>query len=351
MEDNTNKKKQPGVIDLRLISKKIWENKKLFYKILPIVFVFSVIYIFSKPRYYASQVKLAPEMESGLGGGTLGSIAATMGFDLGNMQTSDAITPILYPDLMDDNGFVTNMFDIKVTDIDGEINTTYYKYLKDYQKEAWYSYPIIWLKQLLPKSDKGTGAKGGFNPYHLSRNDNDIANKIRDNIVISIDKKTGIITINAVAQDPLICKTLADSVTSRLQVFITNYRTNKARNDYEYYKKLAADAKSDYEKVRRKYGSLSDANMDVTMKSMELVLTDLENDMQLKYNTYSTMCTQREAAKAKVQDCTPAFTVIEGAAVPIKPAGPKRMLFVIGMLLLASIGITFYTLRDVIIRD
>ena len=351
MEEKNKNINNSEVIDLRLVVKKIWTNRRLFYKTLPIVFVLSCIYIFSKPRYYTSVAKLAPEMENSLSGGTLGSIAASIGFDIDNMQTSDAITPILYPELMDDNGFVTNMFNIKVKDIDGEINTTYYNYLKSHQKMAWYSYPIAWFKQLLPKTDQGTGATGAFNPYHLSKNDNDIANRIRDDIGISIDKKTGIITIVATAQDRLICKTLADSVRTQLQNFITEYRTNKARIDYEYYKKLAAEAKSDYEKVRRKYGATSDANMDVSMKSIELMITDLENDMQLKYNTYSTMCAQMEAAKAKVQDCTPAFTVIEGASVPIKPAGPKRMLFVIGMMLLASICITLYTLRDVIIRD
>ena len=36
----------------------------------------------------------------------LGSIASSFGFDLGEMQSSDAINPLLYPDLMDDNAFV-----------------------------------------------------------------------------------------------------------------------------------------------------------------------------------------------------------------------------------------------------
>lgn len=339
MEEN---KKQPEVIDLRLVIKKIWINRKLFYKTLPIVFIVSCIYIFSIPRYYTSEAKIAPEMENSMGGGTLGSIAASFGFDLSEMQTSDAITPLLYPDLMDDNGFVTSMFNIQVRDAEGEIKTTYYDYLKNHKKDAWFKYPIHWIKRLLPKEDEGKGGEGAFDPYNLSKADNDIAEAIRSNIKISIDKKTGVITIVTKAQDKLICKTLADSVMSRLQEFITDYRTNKARNDYEYYKKLTADAKADYEKVRRKYGATSDANMEVNMKSMELMITDLENDMQLKFNTYTTMCTQLEAAKAKVQDRTPAFTVVEGAAVPVKPAGPKRMLFVLGMLFLTFIGTAFY---------
>jgi capsule polysaccharide export protein KpsE/RkpR len=234
------------------------------------------------------------------------------------------------------------MFNIQVRDAEGEIKTTYYDYLKNHQKDAWFKYPLHWIKELLPKDADSNEENVAFDPYDLSRADNDIAEAIRGNIKISIDKKTGVITIVTKAQDKLICKTLADSVMSQLQEFIIDYRTNKARNDYEYYKKLVADAKSDYETVRRKYGATSDANMEVTMKSMELLLTDLENDMQLKFNTYTTMCTQLEAAKAKVQDRTPAFTIIEGAAVPVKPAGPKRMIFVIGMMFLTFIGTAFY---------
>ena len=68
--------------------------------------------------------------------------------------------------------------------------------------------------------------------------------------------------------------------------------------------------------------------------------------MQLKYNAYSTMMTQYQAAKAKVQERTPAFTIVKGAAVPVKASGPKRMIFVISMLFLAFIATTLYIAKD-----
>lgn len=337
-----NKISKPEVIDLRHIVNKIWDNRQMFYKVLPIVFVVSCIYILSIPRYYSSEVKLAPEMENTGAGGTLGSIAASFGFDLSEMQTSDAITPLLYPDLMEDNGFVTKLFNIRVKDQDGEINTTYHDYLKKYQKIAWFEYPFKWLKSLLPKKENKGGGDGKFNPYYLSMDEDRIAEAIRGKIDIRIDKKTGVITIKAEAQDPLISKTIVDSTQSRLQDFITEYRTNKARIDYEYYKQLTQDAKREYEKTRQIYGSMSDANTKVAMRSVELKLEDMENDMQLKFSAYNTLNTQLQAAKAKVQECTPAFTVIKGGAVPIKPAGPKRMFFVAGMLILATILTSLY---------
>lgn len=336
--------KEAEVIDLRKVVRKVWERKKLFAKTLPVAFILSCIYILSIPRYYTSETKLAPEMENSMSGGTLGSIASSFGIDLGDMQTSDAITPLLYPDLMEDNKFVSDLFIIKVVNEDGDINATYYDYLKKYQKQAWWKYPIGWIKKQFKAKEKRKGS-GTFNPYYMSKSQDDVAEEIRNNILLHVDKKTGVITISTTAQDPLICKTLADSVRVKLQTFITDYRTNKSRIDEDYYKKLTNEAKHEYEQARQLYGRYSDANTDVILESVRAKQADLENDMQLKYNTYSTLMTQYQAAKAKVQERTPAFTVIKGAAVPTKPTGPKRMLFVIGMLFLTFLGTGLYIVR------
>lgn len=333
------------VIDLSKIVKKIWNNKRVFYKVLPIVFALSCIYIFSLPRYYTSEIKLAPEIENPMSGGTLGALASSFGFDLSNMQATDAITPLLYPDLMEDNGFVYSLMSIKVESKDGAIKSSYHDYLQKCQKEAWWKYLIDWVKKLLPKKQSVAGSETGYNPYFISEVENGVYAKARNNINITIDKKTGVITISTKAQDALICKTLADSIKNKLQIFITEYRTNKSRTDYEYYKKLTADAKQDYEDIRHQYARMSDANIDISLRSIEMKLEDLENDMQLKYNTYTTLNVQLQAANAKVQERTPVFTVVKGATVPVKPAGPKRMLFVIGMLILAFFATSFFLVR------
>ena len=60
------------------------------------------------------------------------------------------------------------------------------------------------------------------------------------------------------------------------------------------------------------------------------------------------MSTQYQAAKAKVQQKTPAFTTLQGATVPIKPTGPKRMSFVLVMVFLSFMGTTVYVLRQIV---
>ena len=206
---------------------------------------------------------------------------------------------------------------------------------------------MIWTKNLINSmfEDQEEGGEEKINPFRLTRQQEKIAKAMRSNITCSVDKKTDVITIMVNDQDPLICATMADSVRTRLQSFITDYRTSKARIDLEFYKKLTAEAKADYEKVRRQYVSMSDANNDIILKSVQSKIADLENDMQLKYNTYNALNTQLQAARAKVQERTPAFTVLQGATVPLKATGPKRMIFVFGMTFLACLVITFSIVR------
>lgn len=228
------------------------------------------------------------------------------------MQTTDAITPLLYPDLMEDNKFVCDLFNIQVESQDGEIKTSYYEYLKKHQKRPWWNKVLAPIKKIFEQKEVSAAKSKQLNPYLLSRNDNGIVEEIRQDITLKIDKKTGVISINTKAQDALICKTLADSVRTRLQAFITEYRTSKARTDLQYYKKLMEEAKASYEKARRLYGNYADANSEVILESYRAKQNDLENDMQLKYNNYTAMVTQYQAAKAKVQERTPAFTMIKG---------------------------------------
>ena len=133
------KKKDIKVIDIVKITNKLWANKRIFFKTLPIAFVVASIYIMGLPRYYTTDIKLAPELGGTSMTSTLGSLASSFGFDLDNMQSNDAITPLLYPDLMEDNGFVTSLFNVQVKSKDGSIKTTYHDYLEKHQR------PVIWL--------------------------------------------------------------------------------------------------------------------------------------------------------------------------------------------------------------
>lgn len=340
-----NKQKKEEYIDVCVIMKKLWEKKKLFYKTIPVAFVLSCAWILPQPRYYTSEVTLAPEMESIGGGGALGEIASSFGLNVGGTQSTDAIYPMLYPDLLSSSNFIVALFDVKVTTDDNELSTDYYTYLLNHQKKNIYTAPIRWVKRTIKdmlkdpsKVDKDAKA----DPFRLSEEQTNIVEMVRNNISVAYDNKTSVISIEVKDQDPLICATLVDSISQRLQSFITEYRTKKARNDFNYYKKLVAEAKADYEKSLVAYSSYSDSHANAIWAETQVKKDNLSRDYQQKYNTYNMLYGQMEAAMAKVQDCTPVFAVIQGASVPVKPAGPKRMLFVLAMMILAGFGTASY---------
>ena len=347
-----NKEEHLKQIDVLAIAKEMKKHKKLYLIALPVTFVLSCLLILCVPRYYTSTAKLAPEISS-FSSSSLGDIASSFGFDLGGSAANgDAIFPELYPELIESNDFMVGMFDVKVKSKDGSINTTYYDYLATKRQTPWWSKAYNSVKQLFDTPDSTPVSKNRkVNPFQLTRRQDQIARLMSKNIKCNIDKKNYVISITVEDQDPLICATLADTVQTKLQDFITAYRTKKAKKDLEYYKKLSSDAKSKYERIRQQYGSYSDANQDVVLESYRLKANDMENEMQLLYNTYTSLQAQVQQAQAKLLMQTPAFTTLQSASVPLKPAGPKRMLFVLGMTFLAFIVVTVYSIRKLIFRE
>ncbi len=329
-------------IDFTKIFKAAIKHKKKYYYSLPITFAVACFIILCVPRYYTCTVQLAPETSS-MNSNSISDLASSFGFNLGASSSgSDAIFPELYPQLMESVDFRSSLFPIKIKTLDGEINTTYYEYLAKHQKSPWWSEITRALKSLLPKDDTGTGDNSVVNTFQLTREQKSINDAIGGNVMCAVDKKTFVISISVTDQDPLVCALVADSVRNKLQHFITKYRTNKASIDLKYTEGLYNDAKAEYEEARRKYAKFSDENSDLILQSVKSKQEDLENDMQLKFNNYSTMATQLQLARAKVQEKTPAFTTLQSATVPLKPAGPKRMIFVGFMTILAFLATTIY---------
>ena len=342
-QQNTQpKKSQP--INFGAMWAALKKHRKLYYKVLPVAFVVACVITLSLPNYYKCEVALAPEMGGGNSSvdlGTLASVASSFGVNIGGSTTNklgDAITPTLYPDLMNSVDFKTALFGVRVQRKTDKAPMTYFHYLMKEQKKPWWFFIVRFFK---PEPDD----KGVVNPFELTKEQEKIAKKIERNVTCKVDKKTSVIKIEVTDQDPRIAATMADSVKNRLQDFLTHYRTKKARHDLEFAEVLQRQAKKDYERVRRLYVDFMDANNDITLMSARQKQMDLENEMQLLYNNYTATSAQVIAAKAKVQEVTPAFTTLQSATVPLRKAGPARSKIVLICLFLSFLVTTIFVLN------
>ena len=338
LQDNSQWESEEASIDFQTMFSALKKHWKNYVVVILASVIFGAVYTLSLPAYYECQVMLVPELSlSGSSSGSLTSLASTFGVTLGGggSKELDAITPNLYPDLMNSVDFKGSLFDIKVHRKDSSKIMNYYDYLLYYQQKPW------WINLFMGK-DSIKDEK--LNTFMLTKQQTRIMKTIQKNVVCDVDEKTGVITICVTDQDPLIAATMADSVQSRLQEFITKYRTNKARNDLENTKKLCMEAKHRYEKARQLYGSFSDSNQDLILESVRSKREDLENDMQLQFNTYNSLAANLQASYAKVQEVTPAFTTLQSATMPIEKAGPQGKKIVLVFAFLAFLGVTVYAL-------
>ena len=329
----------------------IKKHRSLYYKVLGITFIASAIITLSIPNYYKCTVMLAPEMPGGTKGTSgLASLASSFGVNLNSASGADALMPNLYPDLMNSVAFRASLFPVKVQQEDGDTAMTYYDYLENYQRLPWWSAGMkavgngisSVISSLFGAEEKTSNRSDKVNPFRLTKEETAIVEAMKEKVVCDVDKKTFVITIDVTDQDPLIAATMADSVQTRLQDFITDYRTRKARVDLAYNQKLFKEAQARYEKARLRSAAYSDANRHTIFAGKQSEQTKLENEMQLQFRAYSQVAAQLQLAEAKVQEETPAFTTLQPATVPIKKVGPKRTFIVLIFLFLAILATTVF---------
>ena len=291
--------------------------------------VAGIVVAFSIPKTYKSTVVLAPE-ESGTGFmGSISSLASLVGMDMKLGKTGDAIYPEIYPDVMGSTDFLVGLFSVPVTTKDKSYSADYATYLEKKTKSPWWEYPKNLLFQAIKKVKGGGGAPytpgKKIDPFQLSKDQYDLMLGISGNISCSVDKKTNVITITVTDQDPYIAACMADTVTSRLQRLITDYRTKKSREDVEYLKGIQAESLVKYKNAQGNYSAYVESHRNSSLESINQMQEKLMSDMDMAQNIYTTVSEQLELAKAKVQEKTPAFTTIQSASVPVKHSNTPKI--------------------------
>lgn len=332
-------------IDLLELAMKLWDQRKKLIIWSVCGAVLGLVVAFSIPREYTTDVKLAPETtDNKATSGGLGALASMAG--LGSSASgADAVYPQLYPDVVSSVPFVTSLFDVEVPlkEEEGEkpVKMTVQQYMEEEVKAPWWSAVTgapFKLLALLRSSDEEEGGDKPLDNFQLTKKEALLVEAINRRVSASVDQKTSVVTISVLMQDPLVSAVLADTVVSRLQEYVTAYRTNKARQDLEYAETLNEEAKSDYYKAQQRYAEYLDRNQGLAFQSAKITSARLENEASLAFSLYNQTAQQVQKAKAKVQETTPVYAIITPATVPVKPTSPRKALILVGFTFLAFVA-------------
>lgn len=327
-------------IDLMDLLRKVIAMRKTLYKAAGIGLVVGIIIAFSIPRQYTVSVTLSPEMGSDAKSSGLASMAASfLGANAMN-ATPDALNATLSNEIVSSTPFLLELFDTHIQTLDGELDTTLMAYL-DEQRIPWWSLilgvpgkAIGAIKELISEKADTIAV---LNPFQLTKEENEKVETLRKTVVANVDKKTGITTLSVSLQDPKVTAIVADSVVSKLQQYIINYRIAKAKEDCAYLEQLYKERQQEYYEAQQRYARYVDANKSLVLQSVRTEQERLQNDMNLAFQVYSQVAQQLQVARAKIQEEKPVFAVVEPATVPLKASNSRKMV-VIGVVFLALVG-------------
>ncbi len=293
--------------------------------IILVSFIFGCLGIASallSKRYYQVTVTLAPELQKR--STSINNITSMLG--MGNISldnASDAMSITLFPEICRSTPFIASLFDVRLdpyyspkAQLEGlpaPQPVTVFDHLMRYDKPK---------KKVSEKSmEEREKYRRVFNDdvvdiSALTPNQMKVAKTLKESISADVDKKTGVTTVSVVFDDRQMVTQLADTVTARLQEYVTAYRTRKAIDDYNYYEHLREEAHDNLVKAQQAYAARVDYDRSVILQSVNSEKERLQQEANLANQLYSQMAQQAEMAKAKIQEERPMYAVIQPATMP-----------------------------------
>ena len=328
-------------IDLMDLLRKVIGIRKKVYKAAGIGLVIGVIVAISIPKQYTVEVTLSPEMGNNKEGGLSGLAASFLGSGVTMGDGTDALNASLSADIVSSTPFLLELsaMDIPVTKNEVMTLNTYL----DEETSPWWSYVIGFpgmviggVKSLFTEEDEITSFdKTSQGAIELSKKESKKIAALKKMITASVDKKTSMTSVTATFQDPKVAAVVADSVVKKLQEYIIDYRTFKAKEDCIYLEKLFKERQQEYYAAQKKYADYLDSHDNLILQSVRAEQERLQNDMSLAYQVYSQVAGQLQVARAKVQEEKPVFAIVEPAVVPLEPSGTSRKVYVLAFIFLS----------------
>ena len=317
-------------IDWQDLLSKAWRGKKVIITVTVVFMFLGLISALTMTRIYTSKVTLVPELGKSTSS-SLSSLSNMLG--LGGMtmgSSADAYHVTVYPEVVASTPFVAKMFDMRVTDPKKDIDTTLVGYLTRERFSigsviGYVTKPIFSLFSNKEEETKGNE----LNLFHLTKEQDRIVKTMNKAIQVDVDKKTGETTIQVTMDNPVIAATVADTVCKHLREYIVEYRTRKAREDLENYKKIADESYQRYLKASKAYAYYQDHNRGLILNAVISEGSRLSNELQIASQLYQQMKLQAEMARGKVIDEKPVFAIIQPATVPLLPQNSRAKVLLI----------------------
>lgn len=309
-------------INFKELFKVLWKEKWWIIGITGLFMAMGIAYILLAKKEYVSTGKILPEIQTK--GGNLSQfsgLAALAGVDLNSaMSAGDAIRPDLYPDIVTSTPFYLDLFKQEIHTKENQ-KMNFEEYYHQYIEEG--KEPDEKLLKKYPVKEEGLILINRLNEIRLK--------DLRERITSTIDKKSGIISINVKMQDPVVAADVARFAMNYLVNYVTDYRIEKLKQDVDYLGDQVGASRTKYYSDQSRKASYADQYQLGTLKSQasDIQRERIESEYRMSSTFYNELLKKYEEAKFRLHQETPVFQVLEPPVIPVEESSPKKLLTVL----------------------
>lgn len=277
-----------------------------------------IVYSLLMREEFESRGKVLPEVQTTTGSlSGLSGLAGLAGLNINGPGAvgGDAISPRLYPDVINSIPFYLALFDTQVYTHENKQLTFeefYHQVVrqgKDPDEQALFKYPVE-LDGIIV----------------LSRLDEMRINDLRERVVAEIDNKTGVISIQTTMPDPVVAAQVTRFAMNYLMEYIVDYRTEKLQKDVAYLEQQIDSVRARYFNAQEERARYADQfrTGTIRMQSADLQRERLESEYRLSSSVYNELSSKYEEVTFKLSQEKPVFQVLEPPVPPNEKSSPRR---------------------------
>lgn len=329
-------------IDLVLVTKNIWLERRSLIKVVSLFFVFGFFIALISPRIYSARSVFIPQSgQNNKASGSLDGLASLAGINLGNMEGSNDVHPMLYPQFLSSTDFTKQLIQTQIT-IPGTPTKVSYQefYEKHYNPgifEILTKYSVGLPGELIKLIQKNqelvsAGQEEEEKFLQLTFEEFEHFKRLEGQLSVVSKEKEGVVELVFSMQDPLMAAEMAQSAVTLLQQEVINYKIQNAKEQLEFTVERFKEKKEEFEQIQSKLAYFRDRNQNVISASLLNQQQKLEAEYDFAFGIYTELAKQLEQAKLQVAKDTPVFSVIQQVTVPIQKSSPNRPMIILGFL-------------------
>ncbi len=343
MEDQINSvpADQESSIDYKALALRLWAKRKYIIKVGTAFVVLGFLAaLLQTPEYEASCTFVPLSSSSKVSSGSLSSLAALAGINLGDMSSGESLSPLVYPQLLNNVELNKELMRVPLHYEDYDEPVSLYDLVTDpkYRKFSFgavllavkkytIGLPGVILKAIrgeqpdivVPESETGEGGK-------ISAYTNDeykVYKKLSKMVFLTVEKKDGYLCLRTKSNEALVAAELCQGALNLMQKYIADFQQTQANDNLAYLQARSEETRAAYLAKQMELAQFMDSNRGEMTATSQTRRQQLSSEYDLAFALYTEVSKQLLQAELKVKNDTPVLSSVKPVGVPMKKSNSR----------------------------